>query len=157
MASAVAADPVLEAVVTAVRVILAGRLFDVSQGPIPAQSALAVFESVAGQRTATPPPYVIVGGGTTERPFNTLGPVDGPKWGSLVLVPIRIVTQAPTTERQTHRMLHAIKAGLDGQRLAVNGYGTPIATFEDAQMLTDTINGVPVYELVVDVDVTVHQ
>jgi hypothetical protein len=157
MSSTVAAEPVLDAVVTAVRALLAGRLFEVSGGPTPKHAALEVFESVADQRTTTPPPYVIVGGGTTERPFNTMGPADGPKFGSVVLVPIRVVTQYPTTERQTHRMMAAIKAGLDGQRIPVSGYGTPIATFEDAQMLTDAINGVPTYELVADVDLTVHQ
>lgn len=157
MASAVAAEPVLDAVLAAVRALLAGRLFDISTGPTPARSVLTVFESVADQRTTTTGPYVIVGGGTREIPFNTMGPVDGPKWGATVLVPIRIVTQYPTTERQTHRMLGAIKAGLDGQRLVVAGYGEVLVTFGDAEMLTDAINGVPTHELVTEVDLTVHQ
>ena len=152
MASVVAAHPVLDAILTAVTAAFAGRTFMSGTMGV---ATISVHEGQAAQ--LAPKPYVIVGGNTSENPLHTLGPATGAKFGATVTVPIRLVTQYPTTERQTYAMFEALKSALDGQKIAIAGFGRVLVECGFGQLLTDTVNGVATRELVAPFDVTVHQ
>ena len=151
MGSVVVAQPVLDALIPALRTAVAGVQFASGSGVV----TLTVHEGHADQSAGKH--YVVIGGNTTESPFHTLGPATGPKWGGTVEVPVRIVTQYPTTERQTWAMLAAIKAPLEGQKVLVAGFGEVLVEFGFATMLVDTINGVVTRELIAPVQMTAHQ
>lgn len=153
MGGVLALGSVHESLVARVRAALDGLLFDV--GPSGARAALTVYDGVAVQRPAYP--YLIVGGSSGESPFNTLGAASGAKWGAEVSIPLRVVTQYPTTETQTYRMLNVLKGALDQQPLTVSGFASVDVTMGRTTLLSDVINGVPTRELVTDVDVLVHQ
>lgn len=156
MASTAAAGVVLEALVARVTELLDGVQFDLSASWPARRDAVTVYDSVAVQRPAVP--YVIVGGSSSESDFNTLGPVDGAKWGSTVRVPIRLVTQAPTSEAQTWRIWNVLKQAIDGQRLTVAGYGQSAQVdLGSASLLIDTIGGLVTRELVGVAEIIVHQ
>lgn len=153
MASAAAAGPVHEAVLATLTVALAPLRFDI--GPAGTLGALTVYDGVAAQRPAYP--YVVLGGSSTERPYHTLGPTSGAKFGGQVRIPVRIVTQYPTSEAQTYALLSTVKAALDQQPLTVQGFGRGAVTVEDSTLLSDVIGGVVTRELVAEIDVLVHQ
>lgn len=153
MASAAALGPVHEALTTAIETALTSALFD--GGPGAAQVALTVYDGVAAQRPTVP--YVVVGGSSTEDPFHTLGPATGAKFGGQVRIPVRVVTQYPTTEAQTYQMWSVIKGAIEQQPLTVAGFTRASVTVDGASLLTDTVGGIVTRELVALVDVLVHQ
>lgn len=156
MASTAAAGVAQEALLARIAALIAGLNFDLSTSVPPRRAEVTVYDSVARQPPTVP--YVVVGGGSSESDFNTLGPSDTAKWGSSARIPIRLVTQAPTTEGQTWRIWNVIKQGIDGQRVTVSGYG-PSAQIDlgSATVLVDIVGGVLTRELVGTADILVHQ
>lgn len=142
-----------EALVARVRELFDGRLVDV--GPQGLKGRVTVYDGVADARPAYP--YVIVGGASSETPYHTLGAATAPSVGAFVRVPVRIVTQYPTSEGQTHRVLNMLRVGLDRQTLTVEGFPTAAVTFDGATLLSDMTGGVVTRELVAPVEVFVHQ
>lgn len=156
MSSTAAAGVVQEALLARLTELLDGVLFDLSISWPARRAVVTVYDGVAAQRPTVP--YVIVGGSSSEADVNTLGPATGAKWGSSTRVPIRLVTQAPTSEGQTWRIWSAIKQGIDGQRLTVAGYGQSAQVdLGSATLLVDTIGGVVTRELVGVAEIIVHQ
>jgi hypothetical protein len=100
-------------------------------------------------------PYVLVEG-SEERPVNTLGPPNLPKWGGSARVNVRVVSQS-RGDQEAFTILDAIKRALDGQPITVAGYQSAGISFEHVTVLKDTVNGVTTRELVAEFDVTVHQ
>ena len=153
MASVAAIGPVHEAMVTRLREVLAASRFE--GGPGGSLVAVTVYDGDAAQRPTVP--YVVIGGTSTESGFHTLGPASGAKFGGQVRIPVRVVTQYPTTEAQTYRMWSGIKSAIDQQPLAVAGFTRASVTVDGASLLTDTVGGIVTRELVALVDVLVHQ
>ncbi len=153
MAAVTAAGPVLEALLARLGELLGAVQFD--SGPRGARASVGLHEGVATQQATVP--YLIVGGDTNETPYHTLGPADGAKWGGQVRLTLRLVTKYPTSEVQTWRIWHVIRAALDQQPLTVAGFGEGAVTIEGASLLSDVIAGVVTRELVATCDVLVHQ
>lgn len=108
--------------------------------------------------TRTAFPHVQVESGN-ETPFNTMGGTpDLLKWGSVVRVPIRVLSQAKT-DSQGNAMTSVIRQTLDGQPLTVSGYGSACLEFDLAHpALVATRDGCgAVREFLSEYVVTVHQ
>jgi hypothetical protein len=159
-AAAIVLSPAEDVIVAAVRTALAGRMFSVDFAET--KKELPVYHGAADPKSVRP--YVIVGDSSNALKFNTLGPakdaVDATEnlnIGATVRVPIRVVTQYPTSQEQTHRMAGPLQAAVNGRRFDVPGYGRTTATFENMSLLVATVDGVLVRELFIDVDLTLHQ
>jgi hypothetical protein len=101
-------------------------------------------------------PYVLVEMGD-ETPFNTMGgTVDSPKFGGVVGVRVRVVSQF-RGDSEAALILDLVKSELDGRDLTVAGYPTAIVAFERADLLKDTVGSVVTRELVGTFSVTAHQ
>ena len=153
MAGAAAIGPVHTALTAAIQAALTSVQF--SSGGGGQQVSLTVYDGVADQRPSVP--YVVVGGSSSEEPFHTLGPATGAKFGGQVRIPVRVVTQYPTTEAQTYSMWSSIKSAIEQQPLTVAGFTRASVTVDGARLLTDTVGGIVTRELVAPVDVLVHQ
>lgn len=155
MGSASALEPVTDAVLARVRLVLTGRLFEVSQSSPTTKREVAVYDTVAPAQAVKP--YVVVGDAPGTSPYNTLGPASGPKWGAIATVPVRVFAVYPTSRNQVLRIWTVARAGLEDERLTVAGFGRALAECTLEQLLTDTIQGVVVLELVGQIELTVHQ
>lgn len=160
MTGVVVLSPAESAILKAVQLVMNGRVFAVDFADTKVQ--LPVYHGAADPRAVKP--YVLVGDSSNALKYNTLGPkssavdaVDNANLGATVRVPIRVITQYPTSQEQTYRMMNPIHAAINGQRLDVDGYGRSVATFENMSMFIATVNGVLTRELFVDVDLTLHQ
>lgn len=122
----------------------------------PALLAVVPVTRITDQPTGLTMPYVLVEAGD-ETPFNTMGgTVDLPKWGGVVSVRVRIVSQF-RGDSEAMLILNLAKMELDGRDLVVDGYPTAIVAFERADMLKDTVASVITRELVGTFSVTAHQ
>jgi hypothetical protein len=141
-----------DALVSRIRAVFNGLLVD--SGPSGMRSAVTVYDGVAVERPAYP--YLVVGGSSTEEPYNTLGGATG-TFGATVTIPMRVVTQYPMTEGQTYRVLNMVKGAIERQTLIVPGFVSVDVEITGATLLSDVINGLVTRELVAPVDVFVHQ
>lgn len=92
-----------------------------------------------------------------ERPFNTMGGTpDALKWGSVSSIQIRVGSQS-RSDAQANTITGLIKQALDGQTLAVAGYGSVDVSYEFLVPIKDFVSGVTTREWVSTYDVTVHQ
>lgn len=153
MPAVLALATVHDALVSRIRTVFDGLLVD--SGPSGMRSAVTVYDGVADQRAACP--YVIVGGSSTEDPYNTLGDASTATFGATVTIPLRVVTQYPMTEGQTYRVLNMVKGAIERQALTVQGFPSVDVEITGATLLSDVINGMVTRELVAPVEVFVHQ
>jgi hypothetical protein len=158
--TAVVLSPAEDVVIGAVRNALSGRTFSLDFAET--KKEIPVFHGAADPKT--PRPYVLVGDSSNALKFNTLGPAkdavdatENANLGATVRVPIRVITQYPTSQEQTYRIAAPINAAVNGKRFDVPGYGRTTASFENMSMLIATVDGVLVRELFVDVDLALHQ
>jgi hypothetical protein len=110
---------------------------------------------ITDQPSSTTVPYVLVEG-ADETPFNTMGEATLPKWGGLVGLRVRVVSNY-RGDAEVNTILSLVKAALDGLPLIVAGYPTAIVEFVRADLLKDTINNVVTRELVGTFRITAHQ
>jgi hypothetical protein len=124
-------------------------------GLIAAVPAARITDQPPQTTTGTVYPYVLVEGGDETR-FNTMGHRDLPKWGGVVTVRVRVVSQY-RGDAEAMSVLSLVRAALDDQPLAVTGFPTALVAFENAVMLKDAINNIVTRELVGQFTVTAHQ
>jgi hypothetical protein len=111
-------------------------------------------KGMVGGRTAMP--YVQVETGN-ELPFNTMGPPSTSKWGSEVRLQVRVVCQG-LSEAQPNAISSVVKQALDGQPIAVSGYGSACIEYQGLQPITAVKDGCAgTREWVNEYLVTVHQ
>jgi hypothetical protein len=135
--------------------VVAAAILDILQGSS-AVTALVPLARVTDDIGSKPTyPYVQVEG-YGEQPFNTMGAATSLKYGSSTRVSVRIVSQY-RGEHEVGAIADAVRAALDGQSIIAGTYPAAIATFEQAVMLRDTVQGIVTRELVLDFNVTVHQ
>lgn len=120
-----------------------------------ALTAVVPVARVTDQPTGNTMPYVLVEG-ADETPFNTMGGALLPKWGGVVSVRVRVVSQY-RGDKEVNDILSLAKEALDGQPLTVVGYPTAIVEFARVDLLKDTINNIVTRELVGTFTVTAHQ
>jgi len=155
MGSTLALGPIEAALLERLRglVALTARLADAHDGQA------GVYDEVP---QATPRerryPYVRVGdGGQSETPFDAFGPPTALKWGSICRVPVRMVSRF-RGNAEAYELMDVIKTNLDGQPLAVAGYGSVIVQCASTQMIPgELVGGVVTRELVSDFEFTVSQ
>jgi len=103
-------------------------------------------------------PYVrVADGAQSETPMDAMGPATAFKWGSVVLVPIRVVSRQRGNGEAT-TLMNCVKALLDGQPLEVDGYGSVIVECTGTTAVPgELFGGVVTRELVSDFTITVSQ
>ena len=154
MASVCTLAPFHTALLAVVQAVFASVTFPVSAS---SSGLVAVHDSVAPQKPTYP--YWIVGDGGSETPCNTLGDAEQPKFGGEARVPIRLVTQYPTSKAQTLAIFGAAKAAIDGKAFVVAGFGSVLVTVEAMQVLQGSAvaGGPTVFEVVAECEAELHQ
>ena len=111
-------------------------------------------ESAVPQASAFP--YLTLGA-PTEVPWNTMGPADLPKWGSIATFQVKALSKEMADDGNYARIA-LVKTTLDGILLTVPGYGSAFCKFDSmATPYTETIGGVVIRQLPAIFRVLVHQ
>lgn len=101
-------------------------------------------------------PYLTLGA-PTEVPWNTMGPSDLPKFGSIGTFQVKALSKEMGDDGNYAR-IGFVKATLDGIMLTVPGYNTAFCEFDSLPSpYTETIGGIIVRELPIIFRVLVHQ
>jgi hypothetical protein len=142
------------AILAVVRTAFATATFATT--PAATLARVTVYDGVAEQTPTYP--FVVVGGADIAQPFNTLGDADQPKFGSIPKIVVRLVTQYPTTRAQASTIWAAVKAALDGKRIAVSGFGDALVTCETELVLPPgMVNGPVIMERLGEFEAELHQ
>jgi Protein of unknown function (DUF3168) len=101
-------------------------------------------------------PYLTLGA-PTETPWNTLGPANLPKWGSIATFQVKALSKEMGDDGNYARM-GFVKTQLDGAPLTVAGYPTAFCEYDNLGLpYSETIGGVVIRQLPMIFRVSVHQ
>ncbi len=101
-------------------------------------------------------PYLTLGA-PTEVPWNTMGPADLPKWGSITTFQVKALSKEMGDDGNYAR-IGLVKTALDGLILTVPGYGSAFCEFDSmATPYTEVLGGVVIRQLPAIFRVLVHQ